>query len=206
MAHPTITVTSRDNDSSGLHGRRSSSKSPTKYLKMPVTPPRMSPSNDDNDHSISPRPNRERTSSREFTHSYDGKYGAGNDFDMAGVDIRRTAGQWWEDQMWLIFSAYVIVLVVVGLVVTMIMSLFEDTRVSTLSGTVTNVIHFLVTLIYLHWTKGCCGWDQGDLDYMTEWEIIEYVVLCLFRSAWECVWLPVSRHIDCHHHFRFNRR
>lgn len=138
---------------------------------MPGTPPRLSHSDDD---SISPRPTRARVNSREYVHSYDGAYGSGND-DMVGVIVARDAGGWWVGQQWSMFTAYIMVLVGIGVVVGMLVSsLFpKEGRMACLTFTITNIIHFFVTLIYLHWMKGATREDQGDLEHMTLWEQIE---------------------------------
>jgi hypothetical protein len=41
------------------------------------------------------------------------------------------------------------------------------------SWTVTNAVHCLVTLIYLHWLKGSYFDDQGEMSAMTLWEQLE---------------------------------
>ena len=148
----TITI-EQENDGLGQHTTRERPKTP------PMTPPRMSHSEDD---SHSTGPSRARLNSREYVHSYEGTFGDKN--DMTGFDIARTAGSWWEHQQWFMFLAYLIVLVAVWVFVTMTFSF---------PGTVTNVIHFFVTLAYLHWLKGGTHEDQGDLDHLTLWEQIE---------------------------------
>jgi hypothetical protein len=65
-----------------------------------------------------------------------------------------------------------LVMVLVGLVVAMAVSSAPGS-VARMTFTVTNCIHFAATLIYLHWMKGSCGEDQGDLEHMTLWEQIE---------------------------------
>jgi ORMDL family len=132
----------------------------TRAKTPPMTPPRLSHSDDD---STSSGPVRPRLNSRDYVHSYDGAYGDGN--DMTGFDLAvRNGGSWWEHQQWFMFVAYVIVLTIVWVYTTMTVML---------SWTVTNVLHFSVTLIYLHWMKGGTHEDQGDLDHLTLWEQIE---------------------------------
>lgn len=136
---------------------------------VPNTPPKLSQSDD----SLSPRPARGRINSREYTHSYDGSYGAGNG-DMVGIDIARNTGTWWEHQQGFLLVSYIIVLIVVGLVVTMALAPWDNANINLkLSGTVTNFIHFAFTLIYFHWLKGGTHEDQGDLDHLTLWEQLE---------------------------------
>jgi hypothetical protein len=151
-----------------LRSRMGRSKTPPQ-LQMPVTPPRLCQSTEDD--SICPRPSRERVNSRDYTHSYDGAYGAGND-DMIGLVVARSAGGWWEEHQLYMFAAYFVVLWLVALVVTMAVSP-ADGALANKSLTVTNFIHFAITLINLHWMKGGCGEDQGDLEHMTLWEQIE---------------------------------
>lgn len=157
-----------------LRRRMDRSKTPPQ-VRPPITPPRLSHSSEDD--SISPRPARERVNSREYTHSYDGAYGAGNE-DMIGVVVARTAGGWWEKHQLYMFTAYILVLLLVGLVVAMAVSSAPADKgaqfnLASMTFTVTNCIHFATTLIYLHWMKGSCGEDQGDLEHMTLWEQIE---------------------------------
>jgi hypothetical protein len=67
-----------------------------------------------------------------------------------------------------------ILLLVVGLVVTMALAPWDTDSINMkISGTVTNFIHFVVTLIYFHWLKGGTHEDQGDLDHLTLWEQLE---------------------------------
>jgi ORMDL family len=130
--------------------------------EMPTTPPRLSHSDDD---STSSGPMRPRVNSGDYRHSYEGAYGDVD--DMTGFDIAvRNGGGWLEHQQWFMFVAYVIVLTIVWVFTTMTVPL---------SWTVTNVMHFLVTLIYLHWLKGGFNEDQGDLDHMTLWEQIDAI-------------------------------
>ncbi|CAB9507967.1 ORM1-like protein 3 [Seminavis robusta] len=168
----TMTITRDNNGEIRLRTvKRSKTPPPSEQLMLPQTPPRMSHGGENSTIS-SPRPNRARVNSREYIHSYDGIYADGD--DMAGFDIQRNAGSWWENQQRHMFLAYVIVLFFVGLSVEMIVSgLVEDISVRKASMTVTNLIHFSVTLIYLHWMKGGTHEDQGDLDHLTLWEQIE---------------------------------
>ena len=138
-------------------------------IKMPATPPKLSNSSDDAD-SMSPRPARARMNSREYTHTYEGNYGAGND-DMVGIDIARGSGTWWEHQQGFLLVSYVALVLVAGLIITMALAPWDNDNFSLkLSGTVTNFLHFAITLIYFHWLKGGTHEDQGDLDHLTLWE------------------------------------
>ena len=139
---------------------------------MPATPPKLSNSSDDAD-SMSPRPARARMNSREYTHTYEGNYGAGND-DMVGIDIARGSGTWWEHQQGFLLVSYVALVLVAGLIITMALAPWDNDNFSLkLSGTVTNFLHFAITLIYFHWLKGGTHEDQGDLDHLTLWEQLE---------------------------------
>lgn len=111
------------------------------------------------------------TSSREYTHSYDGNYGAGND-DMVGVDLARTTGGWWEQHQLYIFIFYVLGFILLEVVVAMALSTAGN-KVAVRSFTVTNVIHFAFHLIYLHWMEGGYIELQGELNALTLWEQIE---------------------------------
>ena len=127
--------------------------------------------NEGGDNMMSPRPNRGRTNSREYVSNYDKTYSCGQD-DMVGFDIARHAGGWWEDQQWYFFSAYLIALIVVGAAVMFVASLVlaDDSK---LGVTLVNVVHFVVTLYYLHWGKGAYDDEHGELSHMTLWEQID---------------------------------
>ena len=137
------------------------------HLHVPNTPPRMTHSIDEGD-SMSPMPARGRTNSREYVNNYDKTFSCGQD-DMVGFDIARHAGGWWENQQWYFFSAYVIALIFVGAAVMSVASLAN----SKLGLTAINVVHFLVTLFYLHWGKGAYDDEHGELSHMTLWEQID---------------------------------
>ena len=162
MAQGNLTATMTIKERRKQHKKQGSSTS----MSAPTTPPRMTHSDDADSTSLGPAP-RGRTSSHEYVNNYDKSYGCGSD-DMIGFDIARHAGGWWEDQQWYFFSAYVIAVVLVGLVVMMVVSLAD----SKLGGTVTNIIHFFVTLYYLHWSKGGYDDEHGELSHMTVWEQI----------------------------------
>lgn len=167
---------------SGSHSRQnkqsnSSSGSPTQdqcqsssnhHLHVPTTPPRMTQISDEGDTMMSPRPARGRTNSREYVNNYDKTYSCGQD-DMVGFDIARHAGGWWEDQQWYFFSAYLIALILVGAALMFVASLAD----SKLGATLVNVVHFFVTLFYLHWGKGAYDDEHGELSHLTLWEQID---------------------------------
>jgi hypothetical protein len=39
--------------------------------------------------------------------------------------------------------------------------------------TVTNAIHLMITLVYVHWLKGCLYDEQGEMNALTVWEQLE---------------------------------
>lgn len=122
-------------------------------------PPRLARS-EDADSLGSAVPTRGRTSSRDYVHDYDKSYA--NQDDMVGMVIDRRGFR--KDQLWGLFTCYVIAVTVMGMAVMMVVPF------SKWGFTVTNILHFLVTLYCLHWSKG--GWsdDQGELLHMTVWE------------------------------------
>lgn len=136
----------------------------------PTTPPRMTLSEDGD--SLSNHPVRGRANSREYVGNYDKTFG-GQD-DMVAVDIALHSGASWEANKWSLFVCYVIGVIGMGVVVMMMVSLVD----SKLGGTVTNVLHFFVTLYYLHWAKGGLHEDSGELDHLTLWEQIDATPRC----------------------------
>lgn len=138
-----------------------------KMVRSQTPPPRLNGSNTDD--CISPR-SRARNNSRDYTHSYDGNYG-GNE-DMIGVDLARTTGGWWEQQKLYIFWWYVVGFSFVYAMVFMALTT-ADGALASMTFTVTNIIHFSVHLVYLHWMKGGYMEMQGELEAMTLWEQIE---------------------------------
>ena len=124
-------------------------------------PPRLARSDDtDSLGSIPPMRGRSRTSSHEYVHDYDKSYG--NHDDMVGMEIDRRGFR--QEQLWVLFTCYVIAVTVMGMAVMMVVPF------SKWGFTVTNILHFCLTLYCLHWSKG--GWsdDQGELSHMTVWE------------------------------------
>lgn len=138
-----------------------------KMVRSKTPPPRLSPGKEGN--TMSPR--RDRVNSRDYTHSYEGNYGSGNE-DMVGVDLARTSGGWWKQHQLYIFVTYVVGVFLLEMFVAMLLSAVDE-GLAKLSFTITNVIHFFVHLVYLHWLKGGYGELQGDLNAMTLWEQIE---------------------------------
>lgn len=112
---------------------------------------------------------RGRTSSHEYVNDYDKSYGIQD--DMVGVEIDRCG--WPNEQLWNLFTCYVIAVAVMGMAVLMVVPF------SKWCFTVINFLHFLLTLYCLHWSKG--GWsdDQGELSHMTVWE-----QLAATKGAW----------------------
>ncbi|CAB9498200.1 Saccharomyces cerevisiae [Seminavis robusta] len=161
----------------------------------------------DHDASPSSGPNHVRVNSRDYVHSYEGSYADGN--DMAGFHIFRNTGSWFEEQMWFLFLVYVIVLFIVAFYVEVMVSFLTDPTDEQLTSgrvslTITNTIHFFVTLTYVHWMKGGTCWQDhdGDLDHLTLWEQIEAIpntgwlrfalrnvpaVLC-YLACWQSGW------------------
>jgi ORMDL family len=163
-----VQVVSDENVASDAEHHRARDAFRKTMVRSKTPPPRLSHGNESD--AISPL-TRGRTNSREYTHSYDGNYGAGND-DMIGVDLARTSLSWWSRHQANINLSYVLGTFLLEMFVGMVLTTFDE-GLAKMSFTVTNVIHFFAHLVYLHWLKGGYGELQGDLEAMTLWEQIE---------------------------------
>lgn len=132
---------------------------------VPASPLRSSPKKGN-----APTPNRPRMNSRDIPRSYSGMYGQGGD-DLLPFELAR---KWHTD--WLERSEFLLVyLGGVSIFQIIVLAIMDTIEVFPLfwSWTVTNAVHCLVSIIYLHWIKGSLFDDQGEMAAMTLWEQLE---------------------------------
>jgi hypothetical protein len=112
-------------------------------------------------------PRRSRMNSRDIPRSYSGLYGF-SDGDLLPFELNRHRDTFGTETntAWFL-GVYLTLVLTVQLLSLTIMS---DMR-STLS--VTNAIHFIVTLVYVHWLKGSLYDEQGEMNALTVWEQLE---------------------------------
>jgi hypothetical protein len=112
-------------------------------------------------------PRRSRMNSRDIPRSYSGLYGF-SDGDLLPFELNRHRDTFGTETntAWFL-GVYLTLVLTVQLLSLTIMS---DMR-STLS--VTNAIHFLITLVYVHWLKGSLYDEQGEMNALTVWEQLE---------------------------------
>ena len=136
-------------------------------------------------------PNRPRINSRDIPRSYSGMYG--NDSSLLPFELARKGHTDWmeRNEFWLIYLGGVAIfqLVVLAsmdhlLAFTSAMSSSSMSSSSSSTGsvlqvplywswTVTNTVHCVLTILYLHWLKGSQMDDQGEMSAMTLWEQLE---------------------------------
>jgi len=132
-------------------------------------------------------PNRPRINSRDIPRSYSGMYGQGGEDSLLPFELARTCHTDWMERgefLWVYLGGVTIFQVII--MACMDNPLFflvtaPGTITNTLttsiplfwSWTVTNAVHCIVTVIYLHWLKGSYFDDQGEMAGMTLWEQLE---------------------------------
>jgi hypothetical protein len=134
-------------------------------------------------HSSGSTPRRSRFNSREIPRTYSGLYGGAD--DMVPFEINRSKAAGISAPVFL--CTYLTLVLAVHLVVVLFATAGEPVQVPASrrhdlhsvignlnSWTVTNAIHLVVTLIYIHWLKGSFVYDeQGEMNAMTVWEQLE---------------------------------
>lgn len=144
--------------------------STTTATPAPSSPLRSSPKKASPKKGNAPTPNRPRMNSRDIPRSYSGMFGQGGD-DLLPFELAR---QWHTD--WLERGEFLFVYLG-GVAVFQVLVLAVLDTVETIplfwSWTVTNAVHCLVTITYLHWMKGSYFDDQGEMAAMTLWEQLE---------------------------------
>lgn len=97
-------------------------------------------------------------------------YGQGGD-DLLPFELAR---KWHTD--WLERSEFLLVyLGGIAVFQVLVLAIMDTVELLPLfwSWTVTNAVHCLVSIIYLHWMKGSLFDDQGEMAAMTLWEQLE---------------------------------
>jgi hypothetical protein len=110
-------------------------------------------------------PRRARMNSRDIPRSYSGLYGF-SDGDLLPFELNRHRVGTETNTAWFL-GVYLTLVLAVQLLSLTVMS---DMRHS---WTVTNAIHFVFTLIYVHWLKGSLYDEQGEMNALTVWEQLE---------------------------------
>lgn len=104
--------------------------------------------------------------SKDIPRTYSGLYGDGNDllpFELA----RNNNTEWIATAGWQLLVTYLAVIFMVFLVLLS----FVPWR---LVWTAVNGIHFVTTMVYMHWIKGSPNfYEQGEMNAMTFWEQLE---------------------------------
>lgn len=119
-------------------------------------------------------PQRPRLNSRDIPRSYEGLYGQGGD-DLLPFELARNwHTDWLENGGFLLLGTYIGGIFVVQVVVSALLDAAYDQGLPLYwSWTVTNAVHCLLSIIYLHWLKGSLFDEQGEMGAMTLWEQLE---------------------------------
>lgn len=105
-----------------------------------------------------PRP---RMNSKDIPRTYSGLYGDGS--DLLPFELSRNRNTDWMSDWWLLWT-YLSIIAVGEL---LFMAIFPPHY----SWTIGHALHFVVTLVYLHWIKGSPNfYEQGEMNAMTLWE------------------------------------
>mmetsp|Transcript_12392 Transcript_12392/g.17689 ORF Transcript_12392/g.17689 Transcript_12392/m.17689 type:complete len:220 (+) Transcript_12392:156-815(+) len=121
-----------------------------------------------------PRSNRRRLDSKEIPRTYSGLYGEGGSIthetansDLLPFELSRNRNtEFLKGSPSSLLAAYVVLVVMIALLFVFLLP-FEK------SWTFTNILHGLITMVYLHWIKGSPDfYGQGELNAMTWWEQI----------------------------------
>jgi hypothetical protein len=112
-------------------------------------------------------PRRSRMNSRDIPRSYSGLYGF-SDGDLLPFELNRHRDTFGTETntAWFL-GVYLTLLTTVQLLSLTIMSDMRST------WTVTNAIHLMITLTYVHWLKGSLYDEQGEMNALTVWEQLE---------------------------------
>jgi len=113
-----------------------------------------------------PPPLQPRMDLQDIPRTYSGLYGDGNDllpFELA----RNSNTEWVTTAGWQLLLTYLSVIFMVLLVILAFTS-WE------LAWTVANTIHFVLSMVYLHWIKGSPNfYEQGEMNALTFWEQLQ---------------------------------
>jgi hypothetical protein len=108
-------------------------------------------------------PRRSRMNSRDIPRSYSGLYTS--DGDLLPFELNRHRGT--ETNTAWFLGVY---LTLVAAVQLFSLTVCQDMRTS---WTVTNLIHLVFSLLYVHWIKGSLADEQGEMNALTVWEQLE---------------------------------
>lgn len=104
--------------------------------------------------------------SKDIPRTYSGLYGDGNDllpFELA----RNRNTEWIANAGWQLVLTYVAGIFMVFILLLPLLS-WE------VVWTAVHTIHFLVTMVYMHWIKGSPNfYEQGEMNAMTFWEQLQ---------------------------------
>lgn len=112
-------------------------------------------------------PNRHRINSSDIPRTYSGLYGSGGSTgDLLPFELSRNLNTDWFDNangpgMLVLYLSIIIIFQLGIMAVTPIY----------VSFTITNLVHGIITITYLHWIKGSPNfYEQGEMNAMTFWE------------------------------------
>ena len=111
-------------------------------------------------------PVRQRINSADIPSTYSGLYGeGGKDGDLLPFELTRNPHKVWISSLGIFLSIIYMFFIFAIQIVFMAFLNYKFT------WTATNVIHSLITIIYLHWLKGSPDfYGQGEMNGMTLWE------------------------------------
>jgi hypothetical protein len=140
------------------------------YYEHAPTGPDAQPPHDTLEHYQSGQqqpPRRSRMNSRDIPRSYSGLYGF-SDGDLLPFELNRHRDTFGTETntAWFL-GVYLTLVLAVQLLSLTVMSDMRST------WTVTNAIHLMITLVYVHWLKGSLYDEQGEMNALTVWEQLE---------------------------------
>jgi len=112
-------------------------------------------------------PNRHRINSSDIPRTYSGLYGSGgSNGDLLPFELSRNLNTDWFDNangpgLLVLYLSIIIIFQLAIMAITPVYASF----------TITNIVHGVVTITYLHWIKGSPNfYEQGEMNAMTFWE------------------------------------
>jgi len=109
---------------------------------------------------------RRRTNSRDIPRTYSGLYGVDNDLVPFEVS-RHTSLNKLPDHLLGFLGAYATSLFCVHVLSVLLVGSFST------AWTLTNAIHLVVSLVFMHGLKGSLSDEQGEMSALTAWEQLE---------------------------------
>mmetsp|Transcript_49411 Transcript_49411/g.73657 ORF Transcript_49411/g.73657 Transcript_49411/m.73657 type:complete len:202 (-) Transcript_49411:160-765(-) len=138
-----------------------------------------------------PPPGRSRLDSKDIPRTYSGLFGDGN--DLLPFELSRN-----RNTDWIIAAGWWLLVVYVSIVFVSYL-VFLAFWPWDQAWTVTNTVHCLITMIYLHWIKGSPNfYEQGEMNAMTLWEQI--LSTAKTTNAQRALWVipTLLCYIACH--------